>query len=96
LVLRLSLTFNFANLQDNYQDVVILKAQAVQPSQNGAVVPHGTVQACQGCSAAQQAVDDLRHQLAPLQRGLSAKGSNLAADSMPSTQDHSGDTNDDR
>ncbi len=52
-------------------------------------------QVCQGCTVAQRAVEELRQQMEPLQRSLSVRGGNLA-ESMPSTQDRSGDTNDDR
>lgn len=84
-----------AVLQDHQKVVTSLKAQASKPAEAHALAPNGSRQACQGCTAAQQAVEELRQQLAPLRRSLSVRGSNLA-ESMPSTQDQSGDTNDDR
>jgi len=83
-----------AVLQDDQRVITSLKAQASKPAEARAHAPNGSRQACQGCTVAQQAVEELRQQMA-LQRSLSVRGSNLA-ESMPSTQDRSGDTNDDR
>ena len=83
------------HIQDDHEVVVELKTQASKPAHAEALVPCNSRQTCQGCSAVQQAVVELKQQLGPLPRGLSARGS-THADSVPSTQDHSGDTNDDR
>ncbi|KAL0053332.1 hypothetical protein WJX82_004422 [Trebouxia sp. C0006] len=80
--------------QDDQRVITSLKAQASKPAEARAHAPNGSRQACQGCTIAQQAVEELRQQMA-LQRSLSLRGRNLA-ESMPSTQDRSGDTNDDR
>ena len=76
-------------LQAEHQEVVQLKSQvsASVPAPNVALT-------CQGCSAVQEAVLSLQKQVR--ERDLaSAKGSTKAS-SAPSTQDHSGDTLDDR
>lgn len=83
------------HFQDDHQDVIELKTQASKPAHAEALVPRYSRQTCQGCSAVQQAVVELKQQLGPLPRSLSVRGSTYA-DSVPSTQDHSGDTNDDR
>lgn len=95
LSLESALTSVKKQQQEDQRVVTSLRAQASKPAEAHALAPNGSRQACQGCTAAQQAVEELRQQMAPLQRSLSVRGSNLA-ESMPSTQDRSGDTNDDR
>jgi len=58
-------------LQDHQKVVTSLKAQASKPAEAHALAPNGSRQACQGCTVAQQAVEELRQQLAPLRRSLS-------------------------
>ncbi|DBA78775.1 hypothetical protein WJX77_007638 [Trebouxia sp. C0004] len=92
LSLESALTTVKKQQQDDQNVVTSMKAQASKPAEARAHAPNG---ACQGCTVAQRAVEELRQQMAPLQMSLSVRGSNLA-ESMPSTQDRSGDTNDDR
>ena len=65
-----------------------------KPPQSLAVQTKGA-QACEDCSAAQRAVADFRQRLEVVEAAKAARDSKQAQ-SMPSTQDQSGDTNDDR
>ena len=77
------------SLQADHQDVAQLKSQVTAPASAQTLS-----QACQGCSAVQEVVLGLQKQMQEKDLA-SAKGS-TKANSVPSTQDHSGDTLDDR
>lgn len=65
-----------------------------KPQQSLAVEAKGAA-ACEDCSAAQRAVAAFRLQLEVLEAAIAVRDSKQAQ-SLASTQDHSGDTNDDR
>ena len=64
------------------------------PQQSLAVEASGAP-VCEDCSAGQRVVADFRQRLEVLEAAQVGRDSKQAQ-SMPSTQDHSGDTNDDR
>lgn len=81
--------------QADHQDIIDIRSQAPPAAPVPAPAPIlAPAHTCQGCGAVQQAVVSLQKQLH--HRDLaSAKGS-TKANSAASTQDHSGDTLDDR
>lgn len=66
-----------------------------KPQQGLALVEARGPQACQDCVASQRAIADFRQRLEVLEANK-AERDHKKAQSMPSTQDRSGDTNDDR
>ena len=83
-------------LQADHKDVEQLKTQAAgsgAPPGQLPVPAQTAMQACQGCSAVQEAFQSLQMQLQAKELA-SGRGSTKAS-SAPSTQDHSGDTHDD-
>lgn len=86
------LTVICATLQTDHHAIGQLSTG--KPQQSLAVEAKGA-QACEDCSAAQRAVADFRQRLEVAEAAKAARDSKQAQ-SMPSTQDHSGDTNDDR
>lgn len=65
-----------------------------KPEQSLAVEAKGAP-ACEDCSTAQRVIADFRQRLEVLE-AANAVRDGKQAQSLPSTQDHSGDTNDDR
>lgn len=84
-------------VQADHKDVEQLKTQAAAsaPAPRQSPLPaQSAMLACQGCSAVQEAFQSLQMQLQAKELA-SGRGSTKAS-SAPSTQDHSGDTHDDR
>ena len=81
-----------ATLQTDHHAIGQLSAGKAK--QSLAVEAKGA-QACEECSAAQRVVADFRQRLEVVEAAQAGRDSKQAH-SMPSTQDHSGDTNDDR
>lgn len=82
-----------ALLQTDHHAIGELSAD--KPQHSLALVKASGAQACQDCAATQRALADFRHRLEVLEANKADRDHNKAQ-SMPSTQDRSGDTNDDR